>query len=327
MELFTLFQGSAEVQQQSLRGEIIDGKRLDILSFDGHVIEVAGNAGKLPRFVSIELGILNELLDEQQLGIVFGEELDAEALVALDVIGVANQAAGQQDAFADPGTWNEILWTESWDAGIRTTTCIPLLLTLTDVPENVSAPDISSTLSRWRTRVCFRLSDSMMHAACTQSYIREPLHASLDDVFPALNRPDGRPVLVSRGGRAMRRPMGTIVRARLDVQSQHLKVIASVRMDAGEVVEAQVPDREVSAILPRSILLGTTTKAPLSMLETVRPIVERMSEGRRVRLWLYKERWFLSFQPWRGVRFVDDEPPPVLARAVDAAEPAATPPA
>lgn len=124
----------------------------------------------------------------------------------------------------------------------------------------------------------------------------------------------------------MRRPMGTIVRARPELQGQRLKVMASVRMDAGEVVEAQMPDREVSAILPRSILLGGTTTAPVSLLDTVRPIVERMSEGRRARLWLYKERWFLSFQPWRGVRFVDDEPPPVLDRAVDAADPAATAP-
>jgi hypothetical protein len=111
--------------------------------------------------------------------------------------------------------------------------------------------------------------------------------------------------------------MGTIVRARPELQGQRLKVVASVRMDAGEVVEAQMPDREVSAILPRSVLLGGTTRAPVSFLDTVRPIVERMSEGRRARLWLYKERWFLSFQPWRGVRFVDDEPPPVLDRAVD----------
>jgi hypothetical protein len=120
--------------------------------------------------------------------------------------------------------------------------------------------------------------------------------------------------------------MGTIVRARLELQGGRLKVIASVRMDAGEVVEAQMPDREVSAILPRSILLGGTTRAPVSLLDTVRPIVERMSEGRRARLWLYKERWFLSFQPWRGVRFVDDEPPPVMDRAVDTAENAATAP-
>jgi hypothetical protein len=124
----------------------------------------------------------------------------------------------------------------------------------------------------------------------------------------------------------MRRPIGTIVKARPELQGGRLKVIASVRIDAGELLEAQMPDREVSAILPRSILLGATTKAPLSMLDTVRPIVERMSEGRRVRLWLYKERWFLSFQPWRGVRFIDDEPPPVLDRAVDAAAGSATEP-
>lgn len=124
----------------------------------------------------------------------------------------------------------------------------------------------------------------------------------------------------------MKRPVGTIVRARPELQGQRLKVIASVRMDSGEVMEAQMPDREVSAILPRSILLGGTTRAPVSLLETVRPIIERMSEGRRARLWLYKERWFLSFQPWRGVRFVDDEPPPVLDRALEGARDAATAP-
>jgi hypothetical protein len=121
----------------------------------------------------------------------------------------------------------------------------------------------------------------------------------------------------------MRRPVGTIVKARLALQGQHLKVVASVRMDSGEVVEAQMPDREVSAILPRSILLGAATRAPLSLLDTVRPIVERMSEGRRARLWLYKERWFLSFQPWRGVRFMDDEP---RDSALDAGEAAVTTP-
>jgi hypothetical protein len=122
----------------------------------------------------------------------------------------------------------------------------------------------------------------------------------------------------------MRRPTGTIVKVRPDLQGQRLKVIASVRMDAGEVLEAQMPDREVSAILPRSILLGGTTRAPRSLLETVRPIIERMSEGRRARLWQYKERWFLSFQPWRGVRFVDDEPPPARDLAAEAAAETAT---
>jgi hypothetical protein len=123
----------------------------------------------------------------------------------------------------------------------------------------------------------------------------------------------------------MRRPIGTIVKARVELQAGRLKVIASVRIDGGEVLEAQMPDREVSAILPRSILLGAATRVPVSMLDSMRPIVERMSEGRRARLWEYRERWFLSFQPWRGVRFVDDEPPPVQEAAAEPAGQGVTP--
>jgi hypothetical protein len=34
-----------------------------------------------------------------------------------------------------------------------------------------------------------------------------------------------------------------------------------------------------------------------------------MTEGRSVRIWLFKDRWFFSFQPWRSVRFVPDQAP------------------
>jgi hypothetical protein len=98
----------------------------------------------------------------------------------------------------------------------------------------------------------------------------------------------------------------TIVRARPVLQARRLKVFASVRADSGELREAQMPDREVAAILPRSVLLGEGAMAPASLLDTLAPIIVRMSEGRRVRLWQYKERWFMSFQPWRSVRFVED---------------------
>ena len=99
-----------------------------------------------------------------------------------------------------------------------------------------------------------------------------------------------------------------IVRARPEIQARRLKVLVSVRADSGEVREAQMPDREVAAILPRSLLLGEGATAPVSLLDTLAPIITRMSEGRRVRLWEYKERWFLSFQPWRSVRFVEEDP-------------------
>jgi hypothetical protein len=99
---------------------------------------------------------------------------------------------------------------------------------------------------------------------------------------------------------------GTVVGVRPELQSGRLRVIVAVRADSGEVLEAQMPDREVSAILPRSVLVGASTRAPLSLLATVAPILARMSEGRRVRLWQYRERWFCSFQAWRGVRFEEE---------------------
>ena len=85
-----------------------------------------------------------------------------------------------------------------------------------------------------------------------------------------------------------------------------------------------MPDREVAAILPRSLLLGDGATAPVSLLDTLTPIIVRMSEGRRVRLWQYKERWFLSFQPWRSVRFVEEatEASPEAASSTDAQPPA-----
>ena len=107
----------------------------------------------------------------------------------------------------------------------------------------------------------------------------------------------------------MRRPMGTIQAVAPRLQGAHLKVTASLRMDEGELREALLPDREMAVMLPRCILLPGQARAPISLLETMRPIVERMCLGRRARTWQYKDRWFFSFQPWKGVRFVEDPPP------------------
>ena len=97
------------------------------------------------------------------------------------------------------------------------------------------------------------------------------------------------------------------MRVRPELHAERLKVIVTVRTDSGETVEAHMPDREVSALLPRSILLGSGSTAPLSLMDTVEPILARMTEGRRVRVWQYKERLFFSFQPWRSVRFLPDK--------------------
>ena len=102
---------------------------------------------------------------------------------------------------------------------------------------------------------------------------------------------------------------GTVVTVRPLLQGERLRVVARVRADDGETVEAHMPDREVAAILPRSVLVGTERHAPVALLETIRPILSRMTEGRRVRVWVFKDRRFFSFLPWRGVRFVPDPAP------------------
>ena len=103
---------------------------------------------------------------------------------------------------------------------------------------------------------------------------------------------------------------GTVTRARPLLNGERLRVAVEVRSDAGDVREVSLPDREVAAILPRSILLGGSCRAPVSMLVTLEPIVARMTEGRVVRMWQYADRWYCSFLPWRSVRFVSDEAGP-----------------
>jgi len=98
---------------------------------------------------------------------------------------------------------------------------------------------------------------------------------------------------------------GTVVSVRPELRDRRLSAVATVKTESGEMLEAHMPDRELSVVLPRSVLLGTSRKAPLSLLDTIAPILSRMAEGRVVRAWKFRERWFFSFQQWRGVTFED----------------------
>ena len=108
---------------------------------------------------------------------------------------------------------------------------------------------------------------------------------------------------------------GTVTTARPLLNGEHLRVVVEVRTGSDEVREVSLPDREVAAILPRSILLGGSCRAPVSMLGTLEPIVARMTEGRTVRMWQYGDRWFCSFLPWKSVRFVPEGTDPPAASA------------
>jgi hypothetical protein len=99
---------------------------------------------------------------------------------------------------------------------------------------------------------------------------------------------------------------GTVSSVHPVLANDRLKVIARVKTDQGEDCDAYMPDREVAAILPRSILLGEAKRASPTLLGTIQPILSRMADGRAVRLWKYRDRYFFSFQPWKSVRFVED---------------------
>lgn len=120
---------------------------------------------------------------------------------------------------------------------------------------------------------------------------------------------------------------GTVSRARPLLDRERLRVVVEVRMGSGEIREVTLPDREVAAILPRSILVGGSCRAPVALLGTLEPIVARMTEGRVVRMWQYDGRWYCSFLPWKSVRFAaGEEHGPPAAAPPDGTSPGNPPP-
>jgi len=92
------------------------------------------------------------------------------------------------------------------------------------------------------------------------------------------------------------------------LEGERLKARLRVATVTGERLEAYLPDRELAALLPRTILVGANRRAPPELLSTIEPMLERLALGRQVRVWSYRERSYASFLPWRAVRFAADKP-------------------
>jgi hypothetical protein len=107
----------------------------------------------------------------------------------------------------------------------------------------------------------------------------------------------------------MKAAMGRVEEACPVLEGERLKARLRVAMAAGETVEAWLPDRELAALLPRSILVGSERRAPPELLSTIEPMLVRLAAGRQVRVWSYRERSYASFLPWRTVRFTAEPPP------------------
>jgi hypothetical protein len=110
-------------------------------------------------------------------------------------------------------------------------------------------------------------------------------------------------LFVYRGGGGGIKMQGRIIDVRPKIREGKLKVVARVRTKDWGTLDAYLPDRELSAILPRNILLGDSRKVPRKFLKNVSPIIKRMISGRDVRVWRYDEDYYFSFFSWRSIRF------------------------
>jgi hypothetical protein len=89
------------------------------------------------------------------------------------------------------------------------------------------------------------------------------------------------------------------------IEGGRLRIRLAVVGADGRRISAFLPDRELSALLPRSILLASLREVPRELIDTIDPMLRHLVGGRTVRLWRYQERWYASFLPWRSVRFTD----------------------
>ena len=97
-------------------------------------------------------------------------------------------------------------------------------------------------------------------------------------------------------------PVAAVVAITAQVVDQRLRVDALVREEDGRRMPVRIPDRELAALLPRSILAADGHPAP-QLLDAVRTIMARTVVGRRVRVWEYRGQRYLAFLSWRTVRF------------------------
>lgn len=101
----------------------------------------------------------------------------------------------------------------------------------------------------------------------------------------------------------MKAQQGRIEGVAAILEGERLKVQLTVLVEGKGVRSAYLPEREVAALLPRSLLAGSGGRPPEQLLDTLEPILVRLVRGRTVRLWSWQERTYASFLPWRSVRF------------------------
>jgi len=103
------------------------------------------------------------------------------------------------------------------------------------------------------------------------------------------------------------KPVYTIREVRASTEDRRLRVTAILQEKEEEFeIEALLPSREVAALLPREIIIGSNREPSLRVFEVINELLARLTVGREVRVWEYGDRTYCSFQKWGGVRFIEE---------------------
>lgn len=102
-------------------------------------------------------------------------------------------------------------------------------------------------------------------------------------------------------------PVFTIREIRPSTEDRKLRVTAFLQEKGGNgAVEAQLPAREVAALLPREILIGSNMEPSPQIFDVITELLHKLVLGREVRTWEYKGQVYCSFLKWGSVRFLDE---------------------
>ena len=101
---------------------------------------------------------------------------------------------------------------------------------------------------------------------------------------------------------------GKIAKVGLEIVNQSLRAYLTVQDEEGLVIEAALPQREIAALLPRSVFLGEANSVPVSLLADLQITIEKLLLNRMVELWEYREKMYCGFEKWRNIAAQVGEP-------------------
>ena len=101
------------------------------------------------------------------------------------------------------------------------------------------------------------------------------------------------------------KPVYTVKQIYAEVEQQKLFVTAVLLSQDGTETEGRLPARETAALLPREIIIGEGARASDNILTVMNELLQKLSTGRKVKIWEYQGNVYFSFLKWTTVRIGD----------------------